>query len=202
MSLLVFNCNHWIAFHLIQALLEEEYMVDGILDDNEDDDLTLFFGRNSRFSLAASAFKKKYETCFIIGKAGNIKDIQAKKIFIVDPDDSIAYPAEQHVHIIKTPLLYGEWMSMTDTGFYQRGEWLPFHSERFQKEAVYIENFVACLLQMMQMDSLPASIHVFSKNEKKTEENALYIYSSGNNTEKLKQVRLHYEKQKRNENNL
>lgn len=195
MSLLVLNCNHWIGFHLIQALLDLEYSIDGVFHEKYDD-LTLFFGRNSRFNLVSSVPNKKYRACFLIGEHEEMDHIQAEKAFIVDVNHSADAADMEHLHVVKTPLLYGEWMPMNERGFYLDGEWISFRSDRFKDEAVYIKNFIECLLQFLRVDKLqlPASIQICSKHAIGPAENAVYVRENENKTEKVRDVIKHYEK--------
>src|SRR5699024_7100614 len=113
MTVLVMNCNHWIGFHLVDRLLEMEYEVNGVLNEEENDDLTLFFGRNSQFSLVSSIENIIYDTCFIIGEIKEDRKVKANQIIVVDEHHQLKATDNPNAHIVRPPLLFGEWMPIT-----------------------------------------------------------------------------------------
>jgi len=197
MSLLVINCNHWIGFHLVNSLLELEYAVDGVINEEEDNDLSMFFGRNSLFSFVSSKQNMAYDACFIIGEKTWEKEIPSERVFFINPDHPIDDTDLENATVITTPLLFGEWMPMNKHGLYQDDEWVSFKSERFLEDGVYIKNFINSLLQLIKVEKLPSRITIYSKNkrnETSTLENTVFIRDNGNIEEKVNQIITHYKK--------
>lgn len=202
MSILVVNCDGWVGFHLVNTLLEHDYIVDGttMLDDTGEiqpiKDLTMFFGRNSDFSIV-SRTDKKYSIGIIVGDFDGDISQNVEKLIIINPDK------KQHKSIkptnwttINTSLLFGEWMPMDEKGLYYKEEYIPFTSEKFQKESIYIDDFTKAMMQWLEMPDLPQELNIYSSNDEEKQaskiEKNMYISENILNKDNLKNVIEHY----------
>jgi len=194
MSLLIMNYNHWIGYHLVTTLLDEDCPVDGMVD-KEKCDLSMFFGRNSLFSFVEKDQLKLYDTCFVIGENQYKDTTLAKRTFIINPKAPVE-SNDGEVIEIQSPLLFGEWMPMDENGIYRDKEYISFQSERFKTEAIYIKHFIDGLLQLMKITDLPKTVTLYSKNHRTREErfgNIIYIRAN-DNLDKVKDLITHYKK--------
>ena len=197
MPILVMNCDHWIGFHLVERLLELGYQVHGVAEEEKDDYLTHFFGRNSRFAFVTSTEEIVYDACFMISEMKENQTIQTDQMILIDDRYQFKKVENKHAHIIRPPLLYGEWMPMTKDSVYYADRWINIHSEQFKKDGVYIKNFVDSLLQLMHIKNLPSYLNIYTKLHLKAFDSlhhTIYIRESGNDREKVKKVIAHHEK--------
>ncbi|WP_296361125.1 MULTISPECIES: hypothetical protein [Virgibacillus] len=147
----VANCNHWIGFHITNQLLEQGLKVEGIVDCKKDDSLSLFFGRNSNFSFYSGDTNEIYEQFICIGSIQEDVNISAELCV------TLAHPSTVHPFtslngvIIELPLLFGEWMPMSENGMYFQGEFVPFSSDYFLQHAIYIHDFIDVFLKWLEM---------------------------------------------------
>ncbi|MGM8364392.1 hypothetical protein ACLIBG_02805 [Virgibacillus sp. W0181] len=196
MHILVENCFHWIGFHLIDQLLEEGYRVDGINahNSNETDHFLLFLGRNSNFTLLKDVPPDKtYDAVFTIGSPYD--KVSYKRRFEICRDHTTVNESESKV-IIEQPLLFGEWMPMNEKGFYYKNEFVPFISDCFLQEAIYIRKFVRSLIQLMHTDRLPNRLTIKSAQSPESSsilENNIYLYDNIRIDDKH-QLLEHYER--------
>ncbi|PAV29206.1 hypothetical protein CIL05_12475 [Virgibacillus profundi] len=192
MTFLVASCNHWIGFHIVNALLEEGYEVDGVSGEAGNENLPMFFGRNSLFTMVNANERKDYDIVIIIDETLNMERIESKRIIKIG---EISDGSENTVHI-KNLLLYGEWMAMNEKGIYSNNEFIPFNSKTFQDEAIYIKDFTKALIQWLKTDELPSNLHVKSSKNKDDKglklENTIYLRDNIPKEEKLKTVLTHY----------
>lgn len=200
MTILVQNCFHWIGYHYVNFLLEKGIVVKGVdkIDSEKKDNLYMSIGRNSSFSLIDSPKEHKVDTAIIIGSCDSTTSIKADKIIQIDVnglkkklDDAI---------IIKAPLLFGEWMEMTEEGLMTGKKLTRFDSEEFQAESVYIGDFVKATYQVLKAPPNSTTITVFSKkiflNESVKLENSIYIRDNIPIEEKMRSVLAHYRRYK------
>lgn len=155
-SILLINCFHWIGFHMTNQLLESGYKVDGI-DQNsshQQEQLSMFVGRNSSFSLLDKQNLNEYRYSIIVGSYSHIEQIQANHTLQMTGSSDTNNQRNQAVIEIEMPLLFGEWMPMTEKGIYYRQQFIPFDSPRFLLNAVYIKDFTNSLLQWMESHHL------------------------------------------------
>ncbi|MUV36525.1 hypothetical protein JNUCC1_00328 [Lentibacillus sp. JNUCC-1] len=146
------NCFHWIGFHLVQHLLDAGECVIGIdqVSSPQKEHLYLFMGRHDRFQLMsreaapANGIKKDVNLQVCNNKNGSETD---------NGHIHIVYGTEhdQTNETIDLPLLFGFWMPMTEFGMKRvNGEWLPFASDAFLNEAVYIEDYMNDLVHCIR----------------------------------------------------
>ena len=194
MAILVAGCTHWIGFHIVNELLEEGYMVDGIPDHGGNENLSLFFGRNSSFSTVGIETAKEYETAIIINDVQNSDSILANKIVKIGGEQE----KNEKITYIEISLLYGEWMDMNEKGMYRGKEFIQFDSNFFKEDAIYIKDFTKALLQWVRSDKLPDQLNVVSANNRMKKgvklENSIYLRDNGPKKEILNSVLTHFEK--------
>lgn len=58
MSILVMDCNDWRTYHIVEMLLQNDYKVDAFLTTSTEEDLSMFFVRNSSFSIVTEDVQK------------------------------------------------------------------------------------------------------------------------------------------------
>lgn len=186
---LVANCNHWIGFHIVNGLLDRGLKVDGLVTDKKDDDLTCFFGRNSNFSF----FEEEHNTYDQIIKIGTM-DINAtlsSGVFMTLAHPSTVNQSTSPNELyIELPLLFGEWMPMTETGMYFQDEFISFSSDDFNQHATYIQDFVVCFINWLNTSDL----HHIKRTVKKINLDKLVgIQEKRPKEDKVKQVIQHYQ---------
>ncbi|WP_067730681.1 hypothetical protein [Oceanobacillus damuensis] len=175
-TVLVVNCNHWIGYHIVNTLLENDKKVDGIANlgrSNKpkkgevliEEDLSLYYGRNSSFSMIDSDEEKYYEIGIIAGGDHLNLNQKVKKLYVINPEDEeIRSSNDNNFTIIKVPLLFGEWMPMNEKGMFRKEEFIPFRSDYFKKNAVYVRDFAEGILQWLEVPGLPLILHVYSRH--------------------------------------
>ncbi|OZU90637.1 hypothetical protein CIL03_05730 [Virgibacillus indicus] len=194
MSFLVAGCNHWIGFHIVNELLEEGYTVAGILNEDGNENLPLYFGRNSSFSMVKADSMNNYDTAIIIDEIQSTENIQADRIVKIGG----TIVNNEKVTLIKIPLLYGEWMKMNEKGMFRDKAFIPFDSDDFEEKAIYIKDFTNGLIQWLKFGKLPPHLHVISAKNNEKEgvklENSIYLRDNRPNKEKLMPVLDHFKK--------
>ncbi|MFC4024478.1 hypothetical protein ACFOUV_11795 [Oceanobacillus longus] len=202
MPVLVVNCDDWLGYHIVNKLLEQGYKVDGIVhsdrNDEPDEDLTMFFGRNSSFTMIPADKEKKYNIGIIAGDYdGKIKQ-KIEKLFVINPDKKEQRSVNHATSCttIKAPLLFGEWMPMNEKGIFHKNEFIPFTSEKFKESSLYVQNFTKGLLQWMKVPNLPSELHIYSSNHKREVNTKLdkniYLRDNTPNRDHVKTVIEHY----------
>lgn len=58
MSIFVMDCNEWITYHIADMLLENGYHVNALEASDNEEDLSMFFIRNSSFSMISGDVQK------------------------------------------------------------------------------------------------------------------------------------------------
>lgn len=152
----VINCNHWIGYHVINELLENDYPVKGIVQPDYPDDLLMFFGRNSSFSITDS-IADITKPVIIIGKYN--EKIPEGNIYWINPPELEKAP---HMNIIRVPMLFGEWMPMNENGCYIGKEFISFQKLKKEENALYVKEFAKMLLPFIQGKSKE---NLFQKEE-------------------------------------
>ncbi|WP_163972171.1 NAD(P)-dependent oxidoreductase [Oceanobacillus halotolerans] len=186
MNVMVENCYQWIGFHLVNQLLEESHHVYGIgkRDTDKEEFLAMFFARNDLFT-PVTVERGLDEDMRI-----TVKEMDQRIVII----DQIA----RHEQNVTFPLLFGEWMSMDENGIYNKGEYIPFDSNYFKEEAVYIKDFCKELLEWIQIHYKPDTILVKSARARSdngvTLENSIYLRDNRPIDEQIKIVRDHYKR--------
>lgn len=196
MPILLVNCFHWIGFHIMNELLEAGYMVEGIdnMSTEQDEHLSMFVGRNSSFTLIEKENLSHYKSSIIVGSWPHSEDIQADQMLQLC--ESNAKNLEEHI-IIEMPMLFGEWMPMTEDGLYHQQKFIPFNSSLFLTEAIYIRDFTSHLLQWVTYTNLSQVIKIKSERNKDTDlklENIIYLRDNRPIHKKVEHVVDHYKR--------
>ncbi|MGY0692783.1 hypothetical protein ACW2QC_08325 [Virgibacillus sp. FSP13] len=198
MSLFVTNCFQWVGFHIVNYLIEHDFKVDGFdeIKTGKQENLSMLVGRNDLFSLVTEKNQKKaYDMLILNGSHESQLDVQANRTFRLCSDSSGNKRAPRTT-IIKLPLLFGEWMPMNEKGMYAQNTFIPFDSADFLHNGVYIEDFINCLAQLIQMNHLPSFIEIKSaKNKARKEkelEKTIYPRDIRPIEENVKKVLEHY----------
>lgn len=186
MTCLVVNCNHWIGYHIVNGLLEDDWLVEGVIDKEEKDTLSMFFGRNSNFSFCENVEKKVYDTVISVGvPLKEIDHVHTNRSVIIHP--TVPENMKEDTILIKAPLLFGEWMPMNENGMYRNHLFIPFDSTYFLTEAVYIEDFVSYLVKWLNDDIADNKKSAIIKLE-----HSAYTRDNRPIEKKLEQVKEHY----------
>ncbi|MGJ9459371.1 hypothetical protein [Oceanobacillus sp. CF4.6] len=203
MPVLVVNCDDWLGYHIVNKLLEQGYKVDGIVhadrNDEPDEDLTMFFGRNSSFSMIPADKEKKYNIGIIAGDYDGKINQKIEKLIVINPDKKEQRSMVNYTTsctMIKAPLLFGEWMPMNEKGVFHKNEFIPFTSGKFKESSLYVQDFTKGLLQWMKVPNLPSELHIYSSNHKKEVNTKLdkniYLRDNISNRDHVKTVIEHY----------
>ncbi|WP_404451731.1 hypothetical protein LG329_15525 [Virgibacillus necropolis] len=196
MTICVTNCLHWIGFHIVNRLIENDYQVDGVADisSESEEELSLMLGRNSSFTLYSNenAIKDtKYSDAVLFHESK--QPIQALKTFNFGKD--IDKPNSINIEL---PLLFGEWMPMDEKGVYVNKQYIEFYSTRFQEEAIYINDFVDCFMQWLKVPDLPNNISLTKNKNLQIKEDTLekQLYIRGNRPidDQIENLIKHYKK--------
>ncbi|MDO6449259.1 hypothetical protein [Oceanobacillus profundus] len=202
MSILVMDCNDWRTYHIVEMLLENDYKVDAFLTTSTEEDLSMFFVRNSSFSIVTEDVQKKYAVGIFLGDIESDMRHEFDQLIVINPAKNSFQP-DTHTKctVIHTPILFGEWMPMKEEGIYNEDTFIPFESETFEKSALYIGDFTKALLQWLQVSDLPPILYVNNKNDGKKGDSKLeknvFIRDNIPKREKVKSVIEHY-RSKRN----
>ncbi|WP_337019988.1 hypothetical protein [Oceanobacillus massiliensis] len=196
MRILVADCNHWVGYNIVNSLLENDYEVDGISLPSEDD-LSMFFGRNSLFSLIAAEEYKEYELGIIAGAYHHPIQQRVEKLMMINPDEKTVQSANHpNCTVISTPLLYGEWMPMNEKGLFQKDEFISFTADYFKENAIYVRDLTEGLLQWIKGPSLPDFLQVYSSNNKRSLgtklDKTVYLRENIPNSDIIKEIVEHY----------
>src|SRR5699024_415397 len=190
MNVLVQNCFHWIGFHLVNTLLEGGYQVAGadIISSEKKAHLSMFFGRNDLFSLVSNGDVRAHDVAIVIGDDVEYQTpdgVPIIQLFRRKPKTS--GPAV----FVKLPLLFGEWMPITEEGVYEDEEWISFHSDRFIHGAVYIGDFMQEFLQWLEKKG-STELKIYENKEIELV-NSSYIHNNRTIKEKKANVIRHYQ---------
>ena len=191
MHIFMNNCFHWAGFHMINHFLEKGYTVDGFYNGNEKtkEHFMMFLGRNNNFSLLNKTAPTEmpeiqYDLAISVGKWNEpIKckkyvEIEMQGYHLTEKDKYSSTSNE--TTIVYAPLLFGEWMPMTEKGIYQNETFMRFDSEFFLKEAVYISRFIESLIQLLQSSRLSPFIKINSMERQSSVglEHSIYLYNN------------------------
>ncbi|WP_042149029.1 hypothetical protein [Paucisalibacillus sp. EB02] len=202
MTILIQNCFHWIGYHYVNFLLEKGIVVKGVdkIDTEKKENLYMFIGRNSSFELMDSPKNNKAKIAIVIGDCNSAAPcIDAERIFQLDVNG--LKNKIDNATIIKAPLLFGEWMDMTEEGLVTGEKIIRFDSVKFQSESVYIGDFVKATYPVLKLPPNSSNITVFSKkiflNESVKLENSIYIRDNVPIEDRMKKVLTHYRRYKK-----
>lgn len=182
MLFLVENCFHWIGFHVVDFLLENGHKVDGSdnLSTDKKEHLSMFVGRNKSFT--------------------HVTDIDAAYDWTITINEGSEMTITMHngrTTRVKLPLIFGEWMPMKQEGVYRGDKLIPFDSDCFLTEAVFIDDFLKSLIQWVESSHLSPVLEVRSIYKKEQEdkrlENSIYVRNNRPINDTINIVKKHYE---------
>ncbi|GGA73926.1 hypothetical protein [Ornithinibacillus halotolerans] len=197
MTILVQNCFHWIGYHYVNFLLEKGIVVKGIDKINSDkkDNLAMFFGRNSSFQWFEDSYDEKVSTALIIGNRISSIPINADRIIQIVLKQTKKIP---DAVTINAPLLFGEWMEMTNEGVTDGNRIIPFQSDEFLQDAIYIEDFILSTYPLFESNKRSGDYQVISNkmylDDAVKLENSIYIRDNIPMKHNVKKVIEHYKR--------
>ncbi|WP_100011471.1 hypothetical protein [Lentibacillus sediminis] len=192
MKILVADCSHWIGFHITNALLENDYQVDGVRGENKNEHLEMFFARNSNFTFTETNTKTKYDAAVIAGRDRVPEEVEAERIFVINGSREKG----SRVIPVYIPYLFGEWIPMQEEGFYQGEEFISFASQEFREGAVDIKDAAKGLLQLLKAKKLPEEIILDPSRKGEKLENLLFLRNNRPIERSLKTLQSHYQQYK------
>lgn len=199
-SFFVSHCFHWIGFHIVNHLLENGYSVTGnehALTDKQEH-LAMMIGRNDLFTLLIDDTPKgKYTHVILPNENSDVpQEIDAVKTFKLSREEG---QHDKRMVDVRTPLLFGEWMPMNENGMYVDGKYIPFDSETFQNDAVYIGDFIASLMLCLMSSHQPGKLAIKPKSSISAERDrqAVFLRERRPVDQQLRTVVAHYKRFKR-----
>ncbi|WP_042224621.1 hypothetical protein [Oceanobacillus manasiensis] len=203
MTYLVYPSNHWIGYHMVEHLLELGYEVHGKEIEQESNELTLFFGRNSNYS--SYNLDTKYKAAYIF--ADYDAKLFSNTLHTYVLNENCQQVTERNHTAIHVPMLFGEWMPMNKEGMYWSGTYIRFDSSLFQKEAIYIKDFIKELVKwknkvIADRDELYILSYRSAQTKKFKLENSVYLRDNIPIEEKLQKVLQHYKQNKLHYDNI
>lgn len=198
MTIFIYNCFNWVGYHYVNYFLDKGMVVKGVdkIDSDKKENLYMLVGRNSAFELVESYEEKKNKNSrvLIIGETND--DIKAERIIQIKTNE-MRNKLEDAI-VVNAPILFGEWMDMTEEGISIRNRFVRFNSEDFLKDAVYITDFVKETYPLIMSTNNPSEITVYSKkiflNEAVKLENSIYIHDYIPIEKKIRKVLAHYKR--------
>lgn len=198
MSILINQCYHWISYHLIEELLICGHSVFGIHDrkNKMDEHLSMFLGRNSLFKEGVpSQYLSPFKGAIIFGNDFSLTEYQVEKIIRINATTEIN---TKKTTIIEQPLLFGKWMHMNEEGMFYNEKFIPFQSDYFLNNAIYVKDFSKLLVNWLTKGYLPPKLKIYSANSRENEdvllENSIYIHDNIPINKQLEDVLDHYKK--------
>ncbi|GAA0433103.1 hypothetical protein GCM10008983_07180 [Lentibacillus halophilus] len=181
MNYMVQNCFHWIGYHILNALLEKGYRVDGAddLTTGKKENLAMFVGRNDLFRhVPLNNDDTEYDVSITV--KGNTLIL-----------------CKQKTVTIHLPLLFGKWMPMNQQGIYYGDAFYSFDAEEVVTQAVHIEDLLESLMQWIHASCLPSSLIIKSRNDHSDQDDRhgtiLYIRQRWSVKQALQSIKNHYE---------
>lgn len=194
MVIFINNCNHWINYHMIDALLNTGYKVEGLKEGKENEHLLLYFGRNSNFSIAENYKTKDYQHA--VSLQVPVAGVNAEYNHVITMDSS---PGRDGTYYLQAPLLFGEWMPMNREGMYVNGRFIPFNSEDFIIKSMYIKDFTKVFIDWIDAVNKNRKMGFLSGedgNKWVKLESYLHLRNNDAMEEQLDQVIEHYNNHK------
>lgn len=200
MRILITNWTNWLGFHFINELLEEGYTVHALITDSEQrtNHFAEFFIRNSSFCFVENGNLSTYDEAIVIGNFP-IKNILGRRIWHINCTLS-KYNGK--CIFVFTPILFGEWMPLNEEGIFFQGKLIPFTSEYFRNETIYIKDFMKIFKQWLKSVLVPHRI-LLCTNQKKCGretfmlENIIYLRDNRPKCKPIETIKRHYKRYKR-----
>jgi len=154
------NCFHWIGYHLVTALLDEEWTVyaKDPLNTPEREHLSMFLARHSQFSLLEDEVDKDKIPLIEIREN---KDENKVKIHLTTKQGKKVY--------IDCSSLVGEWMPMSSTQVLYKCKVQPWEGLK-KEEIIEIGVFAGIIIKCLKAAEIPQEICLVSRFSKKASE--------------------------------
>ncbi|CQR46992.1 hypothetical protein BN1058_01281 [Paraliobacillus sp. PM-2] len=195
---------HWIGYHMIDYLLARGEEVIGIdtLDSNKKDHLLMSVGRNANFSfyedikeIPTKKMSYTQTNLILIDHTIRLYDylLDNMECYSIHTTPPISTKSEA-ITYIQVPMLYGNWMSRNDNGLFWNKEIIPFYSQLFRSEAIFVDDFVHVLMQIIKSGLKPAVIQIQRANKKRAskDRSIIYIVKNREREEELEQLDDHF----------
>lgn len=197
MRILVQNCFHWIGYQYVNYLLEQGMVVKGVdkINNDKKENLYMLVGRNSSFELIDSVEQVDgMDVAIVVGEIEQPQIANCKRILHIQVGNSLQ--SVPNSVVIYPPILFGEWMEMSEKGIYHNGRFVAFDSEEFRKDAVHILDFIQATLPLFNSTIHSKRIDVYSKkvylNEAVKLDNSIFIRDNIPIEVHLKKLIAHY----------
>lgn len=189
---LIIGCFNWIGYHLMDKLLVNGNKVVGVdqLNHTKKEQMALTVGRNANFSY--------YETTDQVNQ--NEQFEKFRTVFVFDALRTFYFIPNQNNDnkiLVDYPLLYGEWMEQSETGFYFDDVFISFKSTFFYERAVYIDDFILTIMQVIDASIFPERITFYAAQQAKKQtlqQNEMAILTSLPHERRLEYLKEHYQK--------
>jgi hypothetical protein len=201
MEVLVYNCFNWIGFHYVNFLLHKGMVVKGVdkVDSDKKENFYMFVGRNSSFELIDSLNNNECNLAIVIGEhfPTDKQDFNRVVKICNEPqgDDN-----NNSCVMVNAPLLFGEWMDMSEEGILWKNRMISFSSQEFLVNAVYIEDFIKATYPLLDGTLTSEQIMVYSKKKTQGEaqklENSISIRDNIPIEQNVRKVLEHYQRYK------
>ncbi len=172
----IYQCFHWIGYHLTTNLLQEGYEVIGIdpMFSPLSEQLYMFVGRNSNFQHFYTVQDK--EKHVHTNEEEKMINIQGNVLVIEETANSKA------TNCIELPPLFGEWMDLDELGINQKEELAEWVADT---KAVYIEDLVKVLIPAISKGEWHPSLHSLEGREENLEKKIANTWDSYFQLQKL-----------------
>ncbi|WP_217585941.1 hypothetical protein [Lentibacillus saliphilus] len=194
MCVLVENCFHWVGYHLVQQLLDDNEEVDGIDDQRtlKQVHLAMYVARHAQFQLLQNPEinweERQYSIHITVDTSVEVLETKPNGALTLTTSSQDTSTSDT----IELPLLFGEWMPMTEDGMYrENGDWIGFQSEQFANEAVYVVDFMKVLVHCIKKNLLD-STSSSSENRNKSLAKCVKIQDNSPMNTNLETVKAHY----------
>ncbi|WP_138416458.1 hypothetical protein [Aquibacillus sediminis] len=200
----VSRCFNWIGYHLVDQLLQQGQEVIGIDDIKtpKQEHFALLIGRNSLFTHQETVEEARKEgeidTLFTINdheRAESLSDLKTSKWIHLSNQ---AIRDGDHIINVHLPLLYGEWMPRDAEGCYVQQQYIRFDSDTFKHQAIYIQDFVQALIQLVKSEQLPKTVDMYPlkrlERAQTKQENHLFIRELAPLEKRHQDLLTHYQK--------
>jgi len=154
------DCFHWIGYHLVTVLLDEDWTVYGKdpLNTPDREHLSMFLGRHSQFSLLEDEADKDQIPLIEIREN---KDGNEVKIHLTTKQGKKVY--------IDCSSIVGEWMPMSSTRVLYKGKVQPWEGLK-REEIIEIGVFAEIIKTCLKAAEIPQEICIVSRFSKKASE--------------------------------
>lgn len=185
----------WIGYHFVDYFLQRGHKVYGIEGEAGNPVLKDFFVRNSNFKTFESRVDINYDYIICIGNLEGVPNLDSDYFFLINGKNNAR---KEDVLLIDIPNLFGEFMPMTDEGYYDKEKWIEFSAETFQNDGVYIahfvEEFIDLLEKLTENINLKSIIKEKGQNEEVSLEKSFFLRENVPIGKELAKVRKHYKK--------